>query len=569
MNNKTYFIFILSFLSFWASANDGLNNVQKLMLGQLDFIHNIYEARYAPADWKKEHFGWDLNQIMSQSKDAITTNSEIKVKDYYNIVSKFFYSTRDYHVGFAFDLTEKAKLPLIIRSAENKYFIAYINRKKLSTESFPFNPGDEVITFGGRPVSEVTKELQRYFTQNVASTDKAFAELTLTSRSAKSAMPVPRGPITLEIKQKNSTTIKSFQLMWDYTPEKLDYSRIENKSMFNNFHELTDGKKLLQLIDSKKYESILAKNLKRADAENLFNIGGKKSYVPDLGAKIWESDKDNKFHAYIYRHDSGKIIGYIRIPHYSGSEERFKAFKKIIKKYDAVTDGLIIDQINNPGGSLFYIYALISVLTDKTIVTPKEQETIVPSNVKSAYTYLPLLSDIRNDEEVHKFFGEKNWNGYPLNMLTIYFLKGYFRHIIKQWELGNRLATPFYMWGTDHVNPDKEVNYTKPIVVLTNELDFSGGDFFPAILQDNKRATILGTRTAGAGGYVQQIRYPNMLGLSYFSYTGSIAKRVNNEPIENLGVTPDVEYSHTAKDYQENFVDYKEKINKTIKSLLQ
>ena len=135
------------------------------------------------------------------------------------------------------------------------------------------------------------------------------------------------------------------------------------------------------------------------------------------------------------------------------------------------------------------------------------------------------------------------------------------RFVINQWNSGKRLTDLTDLQGVGHIDPSAVVQYKKPIMVLVNELDFSGGDFFPAILQDNKRAVIFGTRTSGAGGVVKSISYPNQLGISGFSLTGSIAFRANGNPIENLGVTPDVKYARTAADIQNGFKGYAAAVN--------
>src|SRR5258707_7695653 len=46
--------------------------------------------------------------------------------------------------------------------------------------------------------------------------------------------------------------------------------------------------------------------------------------------------------------------------------------------------------------------------------------------------------------------------------------------------------------------------YTKPIVLLTDELTTSTGDIFAAEFQDAKRAPVFGWRTAGGGGSLAQ-----------------------------------------------------------------
>lgn len=93
--------------------------------------------------------------------------------------------------------------------------------------------------------------------------------------------------------------------------------------------------------------------------------------------------------------------------------------------------------------------------------------------------------------------------------------------------------------------------YTKPIFMLINHLDFSGGDATPAILQDYKRVKLIGSRTAGAGGPVQEFQEnKRALEIDYRLTTGLMYRQNRSNPyIENYGVIPDIELQMTKDDY--------------------
>src|SRR6266480_4289275 len=92
------------------------------------------------------------------------------------------------------------------------------------------------------------------------------------------------------------------------------------------------------------------------------------------------------------------------------------------------------------------------------------------------------------------------------------------------------------------------VAYTKPLMVLTDEFSASGGDMFPAIIQDNHRGPIFGMRSMGAGGSVVGLKAPAYIE-SFFRITVSLMNRASviQTPefppapyIENIGVRPDI-----------------------------
>ena len=278
-----------------------------------------------------------------------------------------------------------------------------------------------------------------------------------------------------------------------------------------------------------------------------------------------KKDSLNPFFNYIFEH-KGRRIGYVRIPSYNGRALSEKAlyFQDLLNVYQTQTDMLIIDQIHNPGGSVFHMYALASMLSDRPLKTPLHQKTLSVEMIREAQKGIPYLENIRSDHQAHMSFRTDSLDGYPVNMELIKSFLTNYRNEISQWAQSKFLTDPHAL-KLETLLPHPGGTYTKPIIVLVDELDFSGGDFFPAILQDNGRATIFGQTTAGAGGYVSVTSLgQNRFGVASLAYTGSIAKRVDGRPIESLGVTPDIPYSLTPDDYRNNFRGYKKALLKAI-----
>ncbi len=547
--------------------------LKERMICDLEFVRNTFKAQYAPVFWKK-NYQVDIDVEIEKAKKEISSAGKITVNDYQNIFRRVIRSMKDYHVGAGFARTESASLPFTVGGTDGKYFITWIDREKLPKDSFPFEAGDEVTKFGNLSAAEAVKRLQDKIDKGVEGTDHALASLFLTKRAAGGSAggPVPKEAITISVKRSGSEKEVKHQLMWEHEPEvvvgepgEMRLSGVRGKNSQGRKDRINGP-----LPRSNDMLSPLSSELSNSGQSNPFSIGERKSFIPDLGTKLWESGEAETFHSYIYEALDGKKIGYVRIPDYTpdNADAAVRDFAEIMNKFQKETDGLVIDQVNNPGGSVFYLYSLVSMLTDSAMTTPKHRIAVTQEDVIECAKYLKELKDVKNDEDARKLLGPSE-GGFPVTYQFVVFLRNYAQFLMDEWNRGNRLTAPTHLYGVDSINPSANARYTKPVMVLVNELDFSGGDFFPAILQDNKRAVIFGARTAGAGGFVRTVTYPNMLGIARFSVTGSIAGRANGQPIENLGVTPDIKYKVAQSDLRNGFQDYVKAVNAAMSAMLK
>jgi len=589
---KIYLTLLVAFFSCVASSGSADNQATKnKMIGDLDSIQNTLELDYAPAEWKKTYFGWDLQTEIDLAKQEVLATNQITVKQFQRIVARFFKSIKDYHVSVHFYSTEAASLPFRVQGAEGRYFITWVDSSIM--HNYPLKRGDEILTFGNLPIQEAIAQLKALEYGNPESaTDQALAETSLTRRMASKGHIVPNGSVEITVKspggRQGGRNTHSYQMDWDYFPELVanrfnsDQDELDATSQLLAKHPFLCKKWYTPIMDSldafykqKKARATSASaDLNQiasplASDEDEDPIGGRKSFVPILGPLTWESSSDSLFHAYIFKGPNNRRIGYIRIPSYDDRDldKNAEEFKDFINLFQLKTDALVIDQVNNGGGQVFYMYGLLSILTNRPLLTTTEKSFITQKEVWDAISLSLEAESITTDSDAQLCFGESIF-GLPVDMTLINSLKNYAQLIIDTWNAGKSMMGPSHLLGIESIPPNPNGGYTKPILVLINSLDFSCADFFPALLQDNKSATIFGSTTAGAGGSVTKHSYPNRFGIAFYAYTQSIAARANNRPIENYGVTPDIEYNITAHDLQNNFAGYKAAVNDALKTLL-
>lgn len=321
------------------------------MLESLDFVRSVFKASYAPASWKASYAGWDLDREIEKAREEIRSAQAPTVKDFQRVLRRVIQSTQDYHVNAIFAATEGAELPFMVVAVRDRYFIAWVDRARLSEESFPFQVGDEIVEFEGRATHEVVKDLLSESGGNVEGTDQALAARSLTARWAANGMKVPKDPVTIEVKRIGSKGPVTRQLAWDYTPESVRFDPFRA----SDINAMEARRPFRPRMDDMLHPGYAEPE---AGSANPFAMGARKSFVPDLGEKIWESGDgpEEPFRAYVYRSPDNRLIGYVRIPSYAprDAEKAVAHFGKLMAKFEKTTDAMVIDQLNNPGGSVFY-----------------------------------------------------------------------------------------------------------------------------------------------------------------------------------------------------------------------
>lgn len=528
-----YFLIIGSLL---ISSNfifaSSLTKEQKM----LDFQYLVAHVKssYGPLEYKTKKGIVDVDKLVKQFTKKIKTTKTNG--DYYYMIREFVSSFQDSHFVANIPTTYRAMLPFRVEWVKGKYLI---HSPQPIIGNIQLNPGDELLKINNKPVNKIVKNLYKYINSGTKNTQRRWGAWLLSIRPG-AMVPVPSGKVVISVKLKGTQNIVNIDTKWQITGEFFD----EKEEYFLKkaaFQSVSKSTLSFNPIDDLSIDKQLSPLGKAFSSITYMCNPVTRVAIPEDATIIMQ----RPFTAYYYPTKKGNV-GYLRMPHYSFG----KAGSSVLANYayaiymlEKHTKVLVIDQDHNCGGSVHFLGNVVGLFMDKPV------ENALFKLVANKSMYMSLKQSIQNENP---------------NVLGFAIWKNFLTKLKKAWLSGKYLTPKISL---QKIYPNAEARYTKPIIVLADELSGSGGDAFPALMQGYKRATILGTTTSGAGGSVSSI--PSLpFSQIKVNLTRSLFFHPNGRAIENNGVKPNIFYRITESDFLNKYIDYREFYTKKALELL-
>ena len=562
---------------------------------ELGSLFLTIENNYGPLKHKESYLSIKWPELKERYKQRA-----LKVTDsdgFYFMAADLLNELKDAHVGITLPTDYKKSLPLQFAFVENKTILAYIEDKAATQCAAEI--GDELVKLDGKSPEQIRTELGLSIGVGNKRTDQSYSTLMLTNRREERGLRVSREAnqvSTLEFRSGNRTV--SCRLQWSEEGAPM-FSRPElaqpGTHMNTPFLGLTTSERAQQLF--KRVDKLfrlkssvlnpgleLAKNSRRGKgaaiqigaAEPFFKLPSDFVAIEDPSdlAGLVES---TGLKAGVFTRNGVKV-GFLRIPSYEPKNLEMALFglRYIVSKLQAESDLLVIDQTMNPGGAVVWSDWIVSSFVGKLdrrhmkfsirasqdfvrefvgLVSMLERSDATSEAERAIKAeYLPMLKE--DLARVQKAYVERAFLSEPIRL-----------HLTS--ELSDKLTSAAYasqlsaIAGVIGVDLSEPQVYSKPVYMMINELDFSGGDATPAVLKDYGRVTLVGVNTAGAGGSVQEFTHSQDHTFK-FNLTVSLMVRGNGSLVENFGVKPDIAFEPTIQDYKDGFSSYFSRLLDTI-----
>ena len=438
---------------------------------ELQALAATYARNYAPYEWKKQLYSFDLFDLRPWVARARAAKDDL---EYFEIASAYVASLRDTHTSFRLPSTFVAATGLHVDLYDGKVVIDSINRSVLPTARFPFQIGDEIILADGRPAEELVTYYQKFSYSGNERSSRRLAARRLVSRPQST---IPRAAevgdnIVLVLKRQSLGTEETYTIPWIKSGQPVGtLGPVPSpRSSETQADETPDYLLPLRQLAN---ESVPAD-----EAQDVLNYGSLNQVWAWPTASRYAARPSNFFRAGIFQSENLRV-GYIRIPNFSpfNQAQALADLESQIRFFNENTDGLIIDVMRNTGGSACYNEEVV--------------RRLVP------YNFRVLGREIRANRGWLNSFSSA-YESARLNNAETWVIQSY-EVLLAEMKLAfseNRARTgPLPICSPSLERIPAAVTYVKPLMVMTDEFSTSAADGFPAILQDARRGPIFGYRT--------------------------------------------------------------------------
>jgi hypothetical protein len=504
-----------------------------------DFLQlaSTYAINYGPLQWKRDALHVDALNISDWLTQAANSADDLA---FYEVCVAYVASLNDGHDAFELPSDFEAILGFTTDIYDGKVFIDTISRRRLSATKYPFAVGDELVSIDGTAAMDLVQSFTKYSVAANPVTTQRFAAYALTVR-IQTLMPHAHqigDNATVVINQQNGG-LQTYTIPWVKLGTPLTLIGPVLSPFLPHAEQGSTRDYMAPLRRLRNMKMPAQKALAGfGSVAPLFTLPA--TFKIRMGANSFDSFYSGTFSA------QGLNIGYIRIPdfEFDFSDDLENELAYMQKN----TDGLIVDVMRNPGGDLCVAENYAAHL----IPTPFRT---VGLEIRATRNWLLGFSQALQDAEDE---------GAPDDVIQQ--LQNLLQQVNNAYTTPSGRTPPLPVCTSSlQVEPatDRRGNniaYTKPIMLLTDQMTWSAAEFFAAVMQDNQRAMTFGTRTVGAGGNVNDYQVTTY-SFATATVTESLMSRktpmqVDNFPsspyVENVGVRPDVAQEYNTVDNLNN-----------------
>lgn len=519
----------------------------------------LYNKYYAPANWKIEALGVNLFDLRPWYEKVRAAKNDL---EYLDLCVKYVAALQDGHSSFRMGSSFQIYLLMDLDLYDGKFLFENIDRRLYPESQFPFVPGDELVSINGKPSMTVARELilNANYANDRANLRLAANYLLFRPQSIFPLAPLEAETVTIEVRRAATDTVESYTIPWTrFSEPVLDIPSLPNLSVSSSPATMREADVEGTVIET---APVLAERRRLEDGsleEAAFLGQGARTPYYSLPAGFTRrrgAGADITFSGTYTA--NGVRIGLIRIPNWNqgtaaAKNALFREIEAEVAFMQTNTDGLVVDVSRNNGGSCSG--DTLSRFTRERI---KVYQTLLLPTSSLIRTYESLLSSARQFSEP--------WVAETYRyMLTAIreTAAGGTRSLtgpLPSCESFELTSGPVFA-RVDEYPPYRDstgqlAGYSKPMIVLVDDLSFSQAEHFPAMFQDAKRGPVVGIRTAGLGGAVIAAAAP-AYGEGTIRYTSALTVRnstvsapgLPSAPyIENFGVIPDIQLDSMTRE---------------------
>jgi len=502
-----------------------------------DAVRNLY----GPLEYKERLHGFSFEQWVTEidGRLALAKNDAAVFSLFSEFLSKF----EDGHVGIRYPFGSGEaygfSAGIFIVPVEDKAIVAQVRDDRADTR---IKVGDEITLVDGKPVFDYLPIIKKYSAVGNDKSELHFIYKVFSRSFFEIEMLPKKNTVDIVLRKPDGTELTE-ELTWNVSrnPGTEDFVRNVGDFTYPGATEMKAAAEgsLMQMGAERPFFAT-------PEVEATYNLIEVKPSQKYRSKYELESDDKPGIYAALYNFN-GKNALLIRQPGYgSDGEVEIKYYKAIMDQFDDIVDYLIVDQNHNPGGSYCGDFFRLFIKGEKN------------------YFVQALNVD-------------RQW----INALRVIWPEGQTPEKVKKYremadqveaayDAGDVLTKPVPLMDARYrIEPSEGYHWSKPMLVLADELAGSCGDIFPMLIKRNGIAKIFGQKTMGLGGNVEsagELTYSRAsfrLTRGLYTTNKPSGNYVDEDFVENRGIEPDFLYDHTVDDFRAGFTGYFKAFNET------